>query len=292
MIDSEFFVYCYYELKQESEGVSVRAFFILFISLFWSGLLFAKTLVFGIVPQQSPMELAKMWVPMVSYLETATGQKIHLRIEHSIPEFEKALYRGEYDIAYMNPYHYIVAHKRKEYTAYARDTKKIIGIIVVRKDSGITDPSELKGKRFLFPAPDAFAATLLTKYDLLKKYGINIEEEKNFRYVNSHDSVYKGVARDIGDAGGGIERTLNTLDDPRVKASLNIVYKTDAYPSHPFAFLPSVPDDIREKIVSSLQKAPAALLEPLKMKQIIPTDDREYNRIRSIADALPSLQDY
>lgn len=270
----------------------MRAFFLLFSSVFWSGLLFAKALVIGIVPQQSPMELAKMWIPVISYLETATGEKINLKIEHSIPDFEKALYRGEYDIAYMNPYHYIVAHKRKGYTAYARDTKKIIGIVVVRKESGITDPSGLKGKRFLFPAPDAFAATLLTKYELLKKFGIDIEGEKNFRYVNSHDSVYKGVARDIGDAGGGIERTLNSLDDPQVKASLDIVYKTDAYPSHPFAFLPSVPDETREKIVSALQKAPAGLLEPLKMKQIIPTDDKEYNRVRNIADALPSLQDY
>lgn len=260
--------------------------------LITGGILSAKVLVLGVVPQQSPVELAKGWKPVVSYLETATGEKINLKIERSIPDFERALYAGEYDIAYMNPYHYILAHKRKGYTAQVRDVKKLVGIIVVRKDSGITNVSELKGKEILFPAPDAFAATLLTKYDLLKEYGIDVEKDKKFRYVNSHDSVYKGVARRIGDAGGGIERTFNALEDPETKSALSILYKTNAYPSHPFAFNPSLSTAVADKIADALTRMPEDLLEPIRMKNIVRTNDSEYNGVRKIAESLPSLQDY
>lgn len=257
-----------------------------------ASVLSAKVLVFGVVPQQSSMELAKGWKPVVSYLESATGETIHLKIERTIPDFERALYAGEYDFAYMNPYHYILAHKRQGYTAQVRDVKKLVGIIVVRKESGITNVADLKGKEILFPAPDAFAATLLTKYDLLKEYGIDVEKDKKFRYVNSHDSVYKGVARHIGDAGGGIERTFNGLEDAETKSALTVLHKTGAYPSHPFAFSPSVSTAAADKIANALIRMPADLLEPMRMKNIIRTSDAEYNGVRKIAESLPSLQDY
>lgn len=270
----------------------MRIFIFLFTLLLCSATISAKPLVFGVIPQQSPTELALTWKPIIAYLESTTGEKINLKIERSIVEFERALYNGEYDIAYMNPYHYVIANKRKGYVAQIRDQKNIIGIIVVNKTSGITNVKMLKGKKILFPAPDAFAATLLTKYELLKKYGIDIEKEKNFLYVNSHDSVYKGVTRGIGDAGGGIERTFNSLEDTTTKASLTILYKTDAYPSHPFAFLPSISHNTSAKMRSALLHIPNNLLEPLKMKKLILVNDSEFNSVRGIAEALPAREDY
>lgn len=265
--------------------------FILLISSFIGVSLFGKTLIFGVVPQQSPIELIKEWQPVVTYLENVTGEKIILKVERSIPEFEKVLYSGGYDIAYMNPYHYVVAHKRKGYRAAIRDEKNIIGILVVRKNSGFRDVSLLKGKQFLFPAPDAFAATLLTKYELLKKYGIDVNKEKNYRYVNSHDSVYKGVSRGIGDVGGGIERTFNTLEDKETKDSLVILYKTKAYASHPFAYNPSMPDKLKAKMTKAILEIPDQMVSSLSMKHLIQTDDTEFDAVRDIAVALPSTQE-
>lgn len=270
-----------------SKGVFMRTVGIFLFSTFFYSVLFAKSLVFGVVPQQSPIELIKDWQPVITYLENATGEKIILKVERSIPEFEKKLYNGEYDIAYMNPYHYVVAHKRKGYNAKVRDEKNIIGILVVRKNSAISDVSMLKGKSFLFPAPDAFAATLLTKYELLKKYGIDVNKEKNYRYVNSHDSVYKGVARSIGDVGGGIERTLNALDDKESKDALNTLYKTKPYPSHPFAFNKTVPESVKNKMIKAILQLPDSLLGSLKMKRLIEIDDSEYNSVRDIVAVLP-----
>lgn len=264
---------------------------IFFIYSFFMGSLFAKVLTFGVVPQQSAMEMIKKWQPVVNYLEKATGDKIILKIERSIPDFEKVLYSGGYDIAYMNPYHYVIAHKRQGYSAGVRDEKNLVGILVVRKGDGIRDISMLKGKEFLFPAPDAFAATLLVKYELLKKYGIDINKEKKYRYVNSHDSVYKGVARGIGDGGGGIERTFNDLKDTEAKESLVILYKTKAYPSHPFAFNSSMSEAQKEKLVKAITQMPQEFVNEVSMKHLRETNDAEYDSVRDVAQALPSTEE-
>lgn len=253
--------------------------------------LFAKVLIFGVVPQQAPMDLIKEWQPIITYLEITTGERIVLKVERSIPEFEKVLYSGGYDIAYMNPYHYVVAHKRQGYSAQVRDEKNIVGILVTRKNSALNDVSMLKGKQFLFPAPDAFAATLLTKYELLKKYGIDVNKEKKYRYVNSHDSVYKGVARNIGDVGGGIERTFNNLEDKETKEALTILYKTKAYPSHPFAFHPSMSEKLKIKMTQAIIEIPEQFVATLSMKRLKETNDAEFDSVRDIAVALPSTQE-
>lgn len=263
---------------------------ILFHTFFVSTLL-AKVLTFGVVPQQSPIDLIKDWQPIITYLENSTGEKIILKVERSIPEFEKVLYSGGYDIAYMNPYHYVVAHKRQGYEAQVRDEKNLVGILVIRKNSGINDVSMLKGKAFLFPAPDAFAATLLTKYELLKKYGIDVNKEKKYRYVNSHDSVYKGVARNIGDVGGGIERTLQNLDEKETRESLSIIYKTRSYPSHPFAFIPSMPEKLKVKMTKAILEMPAEFVSALSMKHLKEINDAEFESVRDITEALPSMHE-
>ncbi|MDD2356341.1 MAG: phosphate/phosphite/phosphonate ABC transporter substrate-binding protein [Thiovulaceae bacterium] len=251
----------------------------------------AKTLIFGVVPQQSPIKLIQDWQPITNYLEKATGERIELKVEHSIPEFEKKLYSGVYDIAYMNPYHYVIASKRQGYIAEVRDEKNLIGILVVKKNSGLRDVSKLGAKTFLFPAPEAFAATLLTKYELLKKYKIDLEKNKNYLYVNSHDSVYKGIARDVGDVGGGIERTFNALEDSKSKDMLMILYRTKAYPSHPFALNPALSNAQKAKITKALIQMPQSLVLSIDMKHLIKIEDSEYDEVRDIAVSFPSKEE-
>lgn len=255
----------------------------LFCQLIFSNL---NAITFGVVPQQSPLILVKSWAPVIQYLEKETGEKIDLKIENSIQKFEEVLYSGGYDVAYMNPYHYIVANQKKSYQAKMRANEDLVGILVVSKTSGINNIKETKGKKFLFASPNAFAATLLTKYELSKKYNINIDKNEQFSYVNSHDSVYKGVARGIGDIGGGIERTFDALEDNEAKESLKIIYRTQAYPSHPIAFSQSVPENIQKKFMEAFINMPKDLLDKLNMENIIKTDDKEYDIVRDIAKEL------
>ena len=97
-----------------------------------------KPLTFGVVPQQSATKLAGLWGPLLREVSERSGCTLSFRTAPNIPEFEKRLANGEYDFAYMNPYHYTVFGEVPGYVAFgrARD-RQIKGIMVVRRDSPI-----------------------------------------------------------------------------------------------------------------------------------------------------------
>lgn len=244
--------------------------------------LFSTELILGVVPQQSPLKLSKKWLKVTNYLYQETGIEVQFKTEKSIPLFEKELYAGKYDIAYMNPYHFIVAQKEKNYQAFTRAKKNIVGIVLSKAQKVDLTKENLKGKTILFPAPNAFAATLLPKFEFKKKYGIDVDKDMDVLYVNSHDSVYKGVSRDIGYIGGGIVRTFNNFVSKEDKNRLNIVYKTNAYPSHPIAAHPRVSKEDISKIQKAFINMPDDIKKSLSIKAFKATTSSEYDVIKAI----------
>ena len=153
-------------------------------------LLFAPTLQaseriysFSVVPQQSATKLARIWVPLLQELQAKTGVSLRFVTAPDIPTFESRLANGEYDFAYMNPYHYTVFNQNPGYRALAKQAgKRIRGILVVRKNAAIQSVQDLNGQVIAFPAPAAFAATLLVRA-YLNSQGI----EQTPKFVSSHD---------------------------------------------------------------------------------------------------------
>jgi len=242
----------------------------------------AVDITLGIVPQQSPLKLAKKWLKVTEYINKQTGINIIFKTEKSIPKFEEELYNGKYDVAYMNPYHFIVANEKQKYSAFVRAKKNIIGILLAKDEKVEFTKKNLSGKTFLFPAPNAFAATLLTKFELKSKFNFDVDKEAKVLYVNSHDSVYKGVSRDIGYLGGGIVRTYNNFLDKNDKDKINIVYRTSSYPSHPLAFHPRVTQETVLKIQQAFINMPEEIKKILSIKDFIITNDKEYDVIKKL----------
>jgi len=65
---------------------------------------------------------------------------------------------------------------------------------VVARDSTIKTVADLKGKSMSFPAPTAFAATLLPKY-FLHSHGLNVNKDIKPLYVGSMESSLMNVIR-------------------------------------------------------------------------------------------------
>lgn len=78
-----------------------------------------KEIVFGVVPQQSASKLAKQWGPLLEAWSDVTGIKFRFATARDIPTFEERLAAGEYDMAYMNPYHFTLVNHAAGYTALA-----------------------------------------------------------------------------------------------------------------------------------------------------------------------------
>lgn len=206
-----------------------------------------ETLTFGVVPQQSPERLAKLWTPIIQRISDISGVDIKFTTARDIPTFEERLAAGEYDIAYMNPYHYVVFSKKPGYEAIAKQQDKTIkGVIVAKVGSGIKTIDDLDNTRLAFPAPAAFAATILPRAEL-KRHGISYTP----MYVSSHDSVYLNVSKGFFPAGGGIMRTLNNMQE-NVTSQLITIWETQDYTPHAIAVHPTFNEHLKHKILDAL----------------------------------------
>lgn len=242
----------------------------------------AREYTFGIVPQQSSAKIARLWGPLIKQLSDNTGLTLKLVTAKDIPTFESRLAKGEYDFAYMNPYHYTVYSHKPGYLALAKQKDKSIrGILVVRKDSDASTLADLAYSTLAFPSPAAFAASILTRAELSAA-----SVPFSPRYVSSHDSVYLAVARGLVPAGGGVVRTFNNTD-PEVRDQLRIFWKTPKFTPHAFATHPDVPSQDYEKLQAALASldqtdAGKALLKAINFKGIEIATSDSWNDVRAL----------
>ncbi len=261
--------------------MKARAILVL-ISLIFCAQAHARDYTFGIVPQQSAAKIARLWGPILKQVGEDTGLTLKLVTAKDIPTFEKRLDEGQYDFAYMNPYHFTVFSKAPGYLALAHQKNKFIrGIIVVRKDSPFATLAELQGATLAFPSPAAFAASILPQAKLVQD-----SIAYTPRYVSSHDSVYLAVARGLVPAGGGVLRTFNN-SAPEIKDQLKVFWTTPKYTPHAFAAHPDVPAADRQKLQAALSmldttEAGRALLSAINFKGIKAADSQSWNDVRAL----------
>lgn len=242
----------------------------------------APTLTFGVVPQQSATTLAATWGPLLIEAGRRSGVDIAFRTAPDIPTFEQRLAAGDYDLAYMNPYHYTLYHQAPGYLAFAREKdRRLRGILVVAADSPIQDIQDLAGQKVAFPAPAAFAASVLPQA-ALREAGVEVQPV----YVRSHDSVYLAVAKGLYPAGGGIERTLSDLE-PGTQARLRVLWRTKPYTPHALAAHPRVDPALVSQVGAALialgnDPEGQALYEAIGFKGVVPAEDGDWDEVRSL----------
>ncbi len=226
-----------------------QALFFLSLSLGWgAGTVCAAEYSLAVVPQFDSRKIEETWAPIITAIEKGAGVKLVLRGNVSIPEFEGRLYAGDFDFAYMNPYHFVRAFRSQKYRALVRDHGEMLqGVIVVRKDSPIARVEELDGKRVAMPAPNALGAALIPRAEFSRKFKIKPE----IVYVRSHSSVYRNVVAGVADAGGGIESTFDA-ESEAIRSQLRILYRTLEVPPHPLAVHPRVDRRVADRVVKAI----------------------------------------
>jgi phosphonate transport system substrate-binding protein len=235
----------------------------------------------GVVPQFEARELASIWVPILAELSKRTGLQLTMKGSPRIPEFEVAFEAGEFDFAYMNPYHALLAARKQGYLSLVRDAKPLYGVIVVRKDSAYQEVKALAGKRISFPAPNAFGASLLIRADLDKVFHIKTVP----LYAQTHTSAYLNTALGVSEATGGVKGTFEQ-QAPDIHDSLRILYETRKVPSHPLLSHPRVPKahrDLVQQAFLDMAATPegAALLAKIPMTKVEVADNADYAALKS-----------
>ncbi len=243
----------------------------------------AQTLSVAVVPQFPAEEIFRDWTPVLKEVSRLTGLDLKLKTYATIPEFETAFLKGEPDIAYMNPYHAVMARKAAGYTPLLRDdATRLKGILVVRKDSPITRVEQLDGATLAFPAPNAFGASLYMRALLTHEHKINFKPE----YVTTHSNVFRHVISGRTQAGGAIRQTL-AQETPELQAQLRVLYETPGAYSHPIATHPRVPTQVREALLQAFLKLGAnpdfaSLLKAIQIPKPVVAVFKEYTPLEKL----------
>lgn len=252
-----------------------------------STIVLAETIVFGIVPQQSAQLLAKNWGPVISAIKADTGLNVVFATAPDIPEFEARLHNGDYDIAYMNPYHYTLFSNSPGYRAIAKaENKKIKGIIVTRQNSPIKTIADLQGRALAFPAPRAFAATMIPLAGLAEQ-GITVIP----KFVKTHDSVYLTVERGLYEAGGAVVRTYRNMPTD-TQNNLRILWESEGYTPHAIAVGPDMSEQTADALRTALIRLKLSeegqkTLKPLGITGFESANDSDWDDVRSLNISQP-----
>lgn len=190
----------------------------------------SQPLIFGVVPQQSAIELAKKWNPILASLSSTTQLDIQFRTAKDIPTFEQHLALGDYDLAFMTPFQYVSSQTAVHYQAFVKASNPPInGVIVVNTQSDIHTLDDLQYKTMVFTSSEFSASTWIIHHEL-QEAGIPVYS----RYVSSEQSVYLNIAKGFFTAGGGVLNTLEYTSNA-VKDDLRILWTSKDYPTYAFA---------------------------------------------------------
>jgi phosphonate transport system substrate-binding protein len=247
-----------------------------------------EPLLIGLAPQQDAAKVYQMMRTFVGYLEREVNHPFTFETAPSIEEFQKRVLEGRYDLWWGNPLTYVQANKTIGYVAIARDTGRIAGLLVTRKQDGPTSAKDLAGKKVAFSAPDAIGGTLLVR-DLIVNAGVPADKF-TIVYTGTHDSAYRAVLDGHADAAGGVPRSFNALDAAD-RDRLAVIGKTIEVVPQPFATHPRVYRSWVTKIQRALLKlnwVPEGkdILTSMQFKEIVVSNDIDYDMHRELARRL------
>ena len=251
-------------------------------------------LILGIFPRHKATDTTSMYTPLANHLSERLGRKVTLVTSKDFDSFWQAVTQGRYDIVHYNQYHY--THSADSYRVIAHNQEfgknAVAGALFVRKDSGITELSQLRGRTIIFGGgKDAMMSYIAPRF-LLMQAGLKEADFKSEFAVNPPNALLALYSKQADAAGGGdilidlpvVRNAINT-DEIRLLAS-----------TEPLLFLPwavkrTMPAKLGESIQSILVELKQSdggkkVLKSARTTGIEKADDRDYDPHRKMTNAV------
>ncbi len=205
---------------------------------------------FGIHPLHNPSRLFEVYGPIVDTLNARIPEvRFVLEASRNYEEFDRKLYARHFDLALPNPYQTVNAMGHG-YRVFGKmgDDQSFRGIVIVRHDSPIEKPSDLRGKAVSFPAKTALAATMMPQH-YLHQHGVPVGSYEA-RYVGSQESSIMNVY--LGNTVAGATWPPPWLafqrDHPDRAAELRVKWQTESLINNSLMARDDFPPDLLQKV--------------------------------------------
>jgi len=201
----------------------------------------------GSVAMDIPVEMIKRMSVLASYLAQNTHLNVRFRPAPNLESAVDDLGAGQTQIAYLTPVGYIEAHKKYGVIPLVAPTtlgRPYFSLVIgVKTGSGITTPTDLRGKRFAFGDEKA-----LLQKAAVESMGLKSSDFSSFAYLKHYDNIAKAVL--AGDFDGGIIKD-SVADDFKSKGIV-VIGRTAPLPSYVFAVHPNMPMAVRDQLRDAL----------------------------------------
>lgn len=248
--------------------------------------------VVGIHPLHNPKRLFQVYAPIIEFIDTQLPDvELKLEASRNYEEFDKKLYSGHFDFAMPNPYQTILS-LAYGYQIFGKmaDDEDFRGIILVRKDSGIHQVGDLKGKAVSYPAKTALAATMMTQ-QYLHTHGININTDIENHYVGSQESSIMNVllGHTAAAATWPIPWKTFSAEHPEQAAQLEVKWQTESLLNNGWVVRDDVPSDLvtqfsRQLFTLQDTEAGKKMLATVPVSRFEPADNDTYAPVTAFMD--------
>lgn len=255
-----------------------------------------KELRISAIPDENPQELLRIYSPFADYLTKEVGVPVKFTPVVDYPATVEGLAAGKLDMVWYGGLTSVQAARmakgskrivmRKEDTAFKSQ-------FITRKDTGIHDLKDLKGKTFSFGNVASTSGHLMPRYYLVKA-GINPEKDfSKFSFSGAHDATAAWVEAGRVDAGA-----LNFLVWDKLVANKKVdtdkvvvFYTTPPYVDYVWTVRAGLDNALVDKISKALLKLDynkpedQKLLDLHRTKGYIPAKDEQWKSVEDAAIA-------
>jgi len=235
-----------------------------------------------------------MYTPLANYLSARLGRKVVLSTARDFEAFSRAVQDRRYDIVHYNQFQYIQSAQSYRVIAHNQEFGKsaVAGALYVRKDSGITEVSQLRGRTIIFGGgKDAMLSYIGPRF-LLMQAGLKEDDFKSEFSVNPPNALLALFMKQADAAGGG----EILIDLPTVRNAIDTQELTMLATTEPLLFLPwavrrTLPAKLREAIQTILvdlgkTDEGRAILKSALATGIGKADDKDYDAHRRMTNAV------
>lgn len=239
-------------------------------------------------PLHNPAKLIQAYQPLVDYLNSRIhGARIDLEASRDYANFEEKFRQRKPELLLPNPWQTLEAMKVGYHVlAMAGEAQDFKGIFVVRRDSKLKQPADLKGKSVSYPSPTALAACIMPQY-FLHGYGINVNTEIDNRYVGSQESSIMNAYLGQTAAGATWPPPWRAFqkEHPQEAAELKVIWETEPLINNSVMVRDDVPPELAQQVRTLLlgltdAAQGKAILAGMETARFLAASDTDYDVVR------------
>lgn len=254
----------------------------------------AQALNMGLVPGEDPRLIVNDNQLLLEQLQKSMQMEVKPFVATDYNGVIEALRSKKLDIALLGPFSYALATTVAGVEAFAlMETDKqgptYRALIIARKDHGVSNLKDLRGKTFAFVDPSSTSGHLFPKAGLIKA---GYDPDTYFSRVifsGGHDASAIAVQNGKVDAAAIADALLDTAYSRGMvkQDEVSVIWTSEPIPGAPIVYRRDLPADLKAQIRAAFTQIRNVPWGPkITIKRWVPTNDAAYDVIRDTAKVL------